>query len=210
MSGSPWAKEWKSLASDNSQKAILLPTFYKTFDTWPTDISQEIIKKNSSPVAIRVDDQRSRADCPRPRPASGRCRCWANTIRHGDVIAMVAGCATADNHNNFKRSDFVEDSPPSLQSNGFGPASIELPTERAGANIIVCLYLYLGRGEFRQKQEEWQAERDVRSPPFLNRLARCFYGAVACAPPDRRPIIINCNSKMSSIFRQIPATAESV
>jgi hypothetical protein len=93
MSGSPWAKEWKSLASDNSQKAILLPTFYKTFDTWPTDISQEIIKKNSSPVAIRVDDQRSRADCPRPRPASGRCRCWANTIRHGDVIAMVAGCA---------------------------------------------------------------------------------------------------------------------
>jgi hypothetical protein len=44
-SASPWAKEWKSLASDNSQKAFLLATFYKAFGIWPTDIPQEAVQK---------------------------------------------------------------------------------------------------------------------------------------------------------------------
>jgi len=45
MSASPWAKEWKSLASDDSQKAFLLATFYKAFGIWPADIPQEAIQK---------------------------------------------------------------------------------------------------------------------------------------------------------------------
>ena len=45
MSASPWAKEWKSLASDDSQKAFLLATFHKAFGTWPTDIPQEAVQK---------------------------------------------------------------------------------------------------------------------------------------------------------------------
>jgi hypothetical protein len=45
MSASPWAKEWKSLASDSSQKAFLLATFYKAFGIWPTDIPQEAVQK---------------------------------------------------------------------------------------------------------------------------------------------------------------------
>jgi hypothetical protein len=50
MAGSPWAKEWKVLAADsmaeaNTQKAVLLAMFHKTFGLWPTDIPQEAVEK---------------------------------------------------------------------------------------------------------------------------------------------------------------------
>jgi len=67
MSGSPWAKDWKSLASDSSQKAFLLATFYKTFGIWPTDIPKEAIQKL---VAGRDPDdilQSRRLRTPRPQ-----------------------------------------------------------------------------------------------------------------------------------------------
>jgi hypothetical protein len=71
MSGSPWAKEWKSLASDNSQKAILLATFYKAFGPWPADIHQEAVQKL---VAGRNPDdilQSRRLRTPRPQDDIG-------------------------------------------------------------------------------------------------------------------------------------------
>ncbi|KAN0067936.1 hypothetical protein V8E54_013864 [Elaphomyces granulatus] len=73
MAASPWAKEWKSLASDSmapadAQKAILLATFNKNFGFWPSDIPQLAIDKL---VAGRSPDeilQNRRARTPASAP----------------------------------------------------------------------------------------------------------------------------------------------
>jgi hypothetical protein len=78
MAASPWAKEWKSLANDsmaaaNSQKAILLATFNKTYGSWPTDIPQQAIDKlvaGRSPDEI-IRNRRVRTPAPRPHETPG-------------------------------------------------------------------------------------------------------------------------------------------
>jgi hypothetical protein len=54
MAASLWAKEWRSLATDNSQKAILLTTFFKAYGIWPADIPKEAVEKL---VAGRTPDE---------------------------------------------------------------------------------------------------------------------------------------------------------
>ncbi|OXV08601.1 hypothetical protein Egran_03640, partial [Elaphomyces granulatus] len=138
MSGSPWSKERKSLASDNSQKAILLATFYKAFETWLTDISREIIKKtrrlsqsaSMTSVVVRIAQgfglHLDGADAGlTPFDTEMRRRLWWRNISVLD---------------NIHRCSYTTRFPLTIDDDDFGPASIELPTERAGANIIVSLY----------------------------------------------------------------------
>ncbi|KAN0067007.1 hypothetical protein V8E54_014931 [Elaphomyces granulatus] len=89
MAASPWAKDWKSLASDSSQKAFLLATFYKTFGSWPTDIPKEAVQKL---VAGRDPDeilQSRRLRTPRPQDDLTPATLGASST--GDPIAVDDG-----------------------------------------------------------------------------------------------------------------------
>lgn len=98
MAGSPWAKEWRSLAGDsmaaaNSQKAILLATFFKTFGAWPVDIPRDAVEKL---VAGRGADEilrnrRLRTPAARPQDAVGPVTLGAFTDDAVDAITVDGG-----------------------------------------------------------------------------------------------------------------------